>query len=103
MILIFIPLIIININEFEYLFMFLGNSFLLFYDMPISVFCLLSLIGFFKAFLFFVFYLITIFIFSVIAGLQCSVNFLLFNKVTGSHIHVYTPFSLTLSSSIISD
>ena len=31
--------------------------------------------------------------FSIIAGLQCSVNFLLYSKVTQSHIHVYIPFS----------
>ena len=29
-----------------------------------------------------------IFIFSMIAGLQCSVNFLLYRKVTQSHIHI---------------
>ena len=29
-----------------------------------------------------------IFIFSIIAGLQCSVNFLLYSKVTQSHIHI---------------
>ena len=34
-----------------------------------------------------------IFIFSIIAGLQCSVNFLLYSKVTQSHIHVYILFS----------
>ena len=28
------------------------------------------------------------FIFSIIVGLQCSVNFLLFSKVTQSHTHV---------------
>ena len=38
-----------------------------------------------------------IFIFSVLAGLQCSVNFLLYSKVTQSHIQVYILF-LTLSS-----
>ena len=31
--------------------------------------------------------------FSVIAGLQCSVNFLLHSKVTQLHIHVYILFS----------
>ena len=41
-----------------------------------------------------------IFIVSVIAGLQCSVNFLLYSKVTQSHIHIYILF-LTLSCSII--
>ena len=38
-----------------------------------------------------------IFIFSIIVGLQCSVNFLLYSKVTQSHIHIYILF-LTLSS-----
>jgi len=38
-----------------------------------------------------------IFIFSIIAGLQCSVNFLLYSKVTQSHVHIYILF-LTLSS-----
>ena len=37
-----------------------------------------------------------IFIFSIMAGLQCSLNFLLYSKVTQSHIHVYILF-LTLS------
>ena len=32
-------------------------------------------------------------IFSIIAGLQCSVNFLLYSKVTQLHIQVYIPFS----------
>ena len=36
---------------------------------------------------------ITIFFFSIMAGLQCSVNFLLSSKVTQSHIRVYIPFS----------
>ena len=34
-----------------------------------------------------------IFIFSIIAHLQCSVNFLLHSKVTQLHIHVYILFS----------
>ena len=34
-----------------------------------------------------------IFIFSIIAGLKCSANFLLSGKVTHSHIHVYILFS----------
>ena len=34
-----------------------------------------------------------IFIFSIVAGLQCSVNFLLYSKVTQAHIHVYILFS----------
>jgi len=38
-----------------------------------------------------------IFIFSIIVGLQCSVNLLLYSKVTQSHIHTYILF-LTLSS-----
>ena len=32
---------------------------------------------------------IRIFIFSITAGLQCSINFLLPRKVTQPHIHVY--------------
>ena len=43
-----------------------------------------------------------IFIFSIIAGLQCSVNFLLYSKLAQSHSHIYILF-LTLSCSIISD
>ena len=39
------------------------------------------------------FFLLMIFIFSIIAGLQHSVNFLLHSKVTQSHIHVYILFS----------
>ena len=31
--------------------------------------------------------------FSIIAGLQCSVNFLLYSKVTQLHIHMYILFS----------
>ena len=34
-----------------------------------------------------------IFIFSIIAGSQCSVNFLLYSKVAQSHGHVYILFS----------
>ena len=34
-----------------------------------------------------------IFVFSIIAGLQCSINFLLYNMVTQLHIHVYIIFS----------
>ena len=34
-----------------------------------------------------------IFIFSIIAALQCSVNFLLYSKVTQLYIHVYILFS----------
>ena len=33
------------------------------------------------------------FIFSIITGLQCSFSFLLYSKVTQSHIHVYIFFS----------
>ena len=52
---------------------------------------------------FFIFYFcIMIFIFSMRADLQCSVHFLLYSKVTQSHIHVYILF-LTLSCSITSD
>ena len=40
-----------------------------------------------KEILFFFFFLM-IFIFSIIADVQCSVNFLLHRKVTQSHIHV---------------
>ena len=31
--------------------------------------------------------------FYIIAGLQCSINFLLYRKVTQLHIHIYTLFS----------
>ena len=34
-----------------------------------------------------------IFLFSIIAGLQCSVKFLLFSKGTQSHVQIYTFFS----------
>ena len=34
--------------------------------------------------------------FSIIAGLQCSVNFLLYSKLTQSHIHICIPFSHTI-------
>ena len=33
-----------------------------------------------------------IFIFSISAGLQCSLNFLLYSRVTQSHIHIHIPF-----------
>ena len=33
-----------------------------------------------------------IFIFSIVAGLQCPVNFLLYSKVSQLHIYVYTLF-----------
>ena len=36
---------------------------------------------------------IYIFFFSIIAGLQCSINFLLYSMVTQLHIHVYFLFS----------
>jgi len=36
-----------------------------------------------------------IFIFSIIPGLQCSVNFLLHSKVTQSHIHIYILFLIS--------
>ena len=38
-----------------------------------------------------------IFIVYIIAGSQCSVNFLLYSKVTQSHMHIHILF-LTLSS-----
>ena len=38
-----------------------------------------------------------IFVFSIIACLQCSVNFLLYSKVAQSYIHIYILF-LTLSA-----
>ena len=38
-------------------------------------------------------FLIMIFILSIIADLQCSVNFLLHRKVTQSHLHVYNLLS----------
>ena len=34
-----------------------------------------------------------IFIFAIIADLQCSVNFLLYSNLTQLHIHVYIIFS----------
>ena len=37
--------------------------------------------------------------FSILIGLQCSVNFLLYSKVTHSHVHTYIIF-LTLSSNM---
>ena len=37
-------------------------------------------------------FLLMIFNFSIIVGSQCSVNFLLYNKVTQSHIYTYTFF-----------
>ena len=43
-----------------------------------------------------------IFIFFIIAGFLCSVNFLLYSMVT-SHTYLYTFFVLTLSCSVISD
>ena len=46
---------------------------------------------FFTADFFFVY--IMIFIFSITAGLQCSVSFQLCNTVTQLHIHVYILFS----------
>ena len=46
-----------------------------------------------SGFLFLLFAFVMIFIFSIIPGLQCSVNFLLHSKVTQSHIHVYILFS----------
>ena len=39
------------------------------------------------------FFKILIFIFSIIADLQCSINFLLHGKATQLHIHIYTLFS----------
>ena len=41
---------------------------------------------------FFFFFLFIMIFFAIIAGLQCSVNFLLYSKVTQSHIHVYILF-----------
>ena len=38
----------------------------------------------------YLFLFLMIFIFSTIAGLQCSVNFLLYSKVTWSHTHTHT-------------
>ena len=43
-------------------------------------------------FCFVLFSFITIFIFFIIAGLQCSVSFLPYSKVTQLHIHVYILF-----------
>ena len=39
------------------------------------------------------YFLIVIFIFSIMADLQCSVHFLLHSEVTQSHIHVHILFS----------
>ena len=41
------------------------------------------------------FFLIMIFTFSIIAGLQSSVSFLLYSKVTQSHIHVYSLYDFS--------
>ena len=49
--------------------------------------------GFYFSFLF-----LMIFIFSIIVGLQYSVNFLLYSKMTQSHTHIYIHSFLTLSS-----
>ena len=38
------------------------------------------------------FFFSIIFVFTIIVGLQCSVNFLLHSKVTQSHIHIYILF-----------
>jgi len=43
-----------------------------------------------------------IFIFSTVAGLQYSINFLLYSKVTQSHINIYILF-LTLFSIMLQD
>ena len=47
-------------------------------------------------------FFLMIFIFSIIVGIQCSINFLLYSKVTQSHMHLYILF-LTLSCSTTSD
>ena len=47
-------------------------------------------------------FVLMILIFSIIAGIQCPVNFLLYSQVTQSHIHTYI-LILTLSCSITSD
>ena len=47
-------------------------------------------------------FFIMIFIFSIVADLQCSVNFLLYRRGP-RHIYMYTFFFLTLSCSITSD
>ena len=43
--------------------------------------------------MFFILFFIMMFTFSIIAGFQCSVNFLLYSKVTQLHIQVYILFS----------
>ena len=53
-------------------------------------------------FFFFFFFFVAIFIFSIIAGLQCSLNFLLYSTVTQSHIQ-YTFFFPHSILSTISD
>ena len=54
-------------------------------------FCFLELSG-----IFFQMFFIVIFIFSIIAGLHCCVNFLLYSEVSQSYIHVYILFSHTI-------
>ena len=52
----------------------------------------------------FLFFFLMIFIVSIKAGLQYSVNFLLYSKLTQSHIYIiYTFFFLILSCCIISE
>ena len=46
--------------------------------------------------LFSLLFFIVIFMFSVIAGLQCSASFLLYSQVTPSHIPMYILFSHTI-------
>ena len=45
-------------------------------------------------FFFFFFIFLMILIFSIIAGLQCSINSLLYSKVTQSHIQIYVLLQL---------
>ena len=76
-------------------------NYFIFENFILSFWYNLFYIWFFVEFFYFCFFTM-IFIFSIIAGLQCSVNFLLYSKVTQSHIYI---LFLTLSSicSIISD
>ena len=57
----------------------------------------------FVIFLILIIYFLMIFIFSIIVGLQCSVNFLQYSKETQSHIYAFFFSYYPPSCSIISD
>ena len=64
--------------------MYWGNKIYIYIYVYIHIYtCFIYIFSFF----------IMIFIFSIIVGLQCSVNFLLYSKVTQLHIHVHILFS----------